>query len=66
VKNKIKLLNCHCGGSPSFLKRPVTEGSKFKYVFVGCDKCDNYTFATRKKEFCAELWNSVIKRKLNK
>lgn len=39
------------------------------YFFVACPDKDcsvqSNTFSTRLKEFCAELWNSTVTRKIN-
>lgn len=56
-------INCLCGAKPQILKRPISAGSKVKYYFVKCSKnCEHeiQTFATRKPEFCSELWHATV------
>lgn len=56
----IQLQKCLCGLKPKIRKKEVILGVNYWWVF--CD-CGQYTFATREKEFCTELWNSAINKK---
>jgi len=57
---------CLCGKKAKYKFRPI--GYKIEYVYLACS--DNNcrfgieTFATREKEFCTELWNATIKKKI--
>lgn len=63
--NKNHKINCLCGAKPQISRRSISAGSKVKYYFVKCSQNCEYeiqTFATRKPEFCWELWFSTIKK----
>lgn len=61
---KNKLSTCICGELPRLYRRRLTGIGSIFYYFYSCNKCGIDTFSTREKEFCLELWNSTIKRKI--
>ena len=59
---ELELLNCICGRKPKIGNKKVAYNVKYKYYY--CPKCEIFTFATCKIEFCKELWNANIIKKL--
>lgn len=56
-------IKCLCEFPPELKRREIPPGCAEPYYFYECDKCNINTFATRKEEFCRELWNAAITRK---
>jgi len=54
---------CICGKKPKFFRRMIDGNQRIKYFYLKC--CDIETFSTRTKDFCTELWDSTIKRKIS-
>lgn len=57
-----KPLDCVCGNQPELKNKPI--GGNYQYYYYECSCCNISTFSTRLEEFCRELWNSAIVRKL--
>ncbi len=54
------LTNCFCGRAPKFSIREIAFN--VPYIMLSCDcNLGISTFATRKEEYCMELWQSTIR-----
>lgn len=52
-----------CGDSPELKRREIPPSCSEPYFYYECEQCCIITFATRKEEYCRELWNSTIIKK---